>query len=32
VLQRANPRANTVAGFAYNRAGKQVGVVVLRVP
>jgi len=32
VLQRANPRANTVAAFAYNRAGKQVGVVVLRVP
>ena len=28
----ANPKANTVAGVAYDRAGKQIGVVLVRVP
>ena len=32
VLQRANPRANTVAALAYSRDGRQAGVLVLRVP
>jgi len=32
IQQRANAKANTVAGFAYSSEGKQLGVVVLRVP
>ena len=32
ILQRANPKANTVTAFGYNAGGKQVAVVVLRVP
>jgi uncharacterized protein (TIGR03437 family) len=32
LLQRVNTKANMVTGFAYNSEGKQVGVVVVRVP
>jgi len=32
IQQRPNAKANTVTGFAYSGEGKQLGVVVLRVP